>query len=332
LCGSWLALFFGALFLFPAGLQAQDTSAPFLLPQTVFVGDAGRLVVPLGQAFAGVEPFVLETPETLPESPDLVIRRIELERRGGTSRLLIDFIPYSPGTLSLPAMELFSRGEDPGESSLTLSGLEVQIASILDPARMALSEPATPLAVPGTSLLVYGSIILLLALLFLGIAISIWSKRNFWDLWYRLRRRHHLSAMMRFLRRLANEAGLEKKGNPGYYLSLLAAEFREFLSAFTGTNCRSLTAGEFLELPLIHDNAAQDRPFEPLLTPAFLCRLFRGWDTLRFSGRVVDKIDLFQALKETEKFIIALDRVEREKIYPKPVLKFAPDPVLKEGL
>jgi len=134
--------------------------------------------------------------------------------------------------------------------------------------------------------------------------------------------------MMRFLRRLGHEAGLGKKGNPGYYLSLLAAEFREFLSVFTGINCRSLTAGEFLEVSLMYDEQLD----EPLLTPAFLCRLFRGWDTLRFSGRVVDKIDLFQALKETEKFIIALDRVEREKIYPKPVLKFAPDPILKEGL
>jgi hypothetical protein len=126
------------------------------------------------------------------------------------------------------------------------------------------------------------------------------------------------------LRRLGHEAGLGKKGNPGYYLSLLAAEFREFLSIFTGTNCRSLTAVEFLELPLMHDGITRDGQDEFLLSPAFLCRLFRTWDTLRFSGQGVDKIDLFQALKETERFILALDSVEREKIYPKPVLKFAP--------
>jgi len=104
----------GILFLFSHRLLAQNPSPPFqtgaayLLPQTIFVGDAGRLVVPLGPVFASIEPFVLETPGKLPETPDLVIRRIELERRGAGARLLIDFIPYAPGNLAFPPLELYS--------------------------------------------------------------------------------------------------------------------------------------------------------------------------------------------------------------------------------
>jgi len=295
------------------------------------VGDQGRLVVPLGQAFAGVEPFIKEAPEKLPNTPDVVIKRVELERRGGVSRLLIDFIPYAPGTLSFPALEFPSAGAAP----LTLSGLEVTVASILTQSNMTLSEPAPLLAVPGTSFLIYGTVIVILVILFAGIGGSLWGRRHFRELWERFRRRHLLRVMANFLRRMEQEGDL-KEGKPDFYLSILSGEFREFLSLFTGVNCRSLTAEEFLDLPLgytvagdavdcaLIDQNAFKWSEESLLTPVFLYRLFRTWDTLRFSGRGVDKIDLFQALKATENFIIALDKAEREKPFSKPVREAAP--------
>ena len=308
---------------------ASRTETPFLIPQTIFVGDPGRLVVPLGQAFTGLEPFVLENPEKYPETEELLIRRIELERRGGASRLLIDFIPYIPGVISFPQLE-FPPGMYSGTSALTLTGLEVQVASILNPSQMALSEPASPLAVPGTSFLVYGSLALILFLLFLGIGGSLWGRRHFKHLWERIRRRHLLRLMIRFLQRLRQESFYGKVDNPGHYLSLLSGEFREFLSLFTGVNCRSLSPGEFLDISLGYEapgEAAADTiavqeqrsADEHLLNPAFLCRLFRNWDTLRFSGRGVDRVDLFLALKETDDFIAALDRAEKEKLFPKSI-------------
>lgn len=311
-----------------SSVQPSRTEAAYLLPQTIFVGDSGRLVVPLDQTFAKVEPFVLDTPDKLPEAPDLVIRRIELERRGGSSRLLIDFIPYAPGILSFPSLELAA----PGAIPLSITGLEVQVASILTPSQMALSEPAPPMAVPGTSFLVYGSVILVLVILFLGIGGSLWGRRHFRDMWERFRRRHLIHAMAKFLQRMEQEGGLEKNGTPGFYLTLLSGEFREFLSLFSGVNCRSLTAEEFLELPLEYAGSAgtaltltvPERPADSPLTPGFLCRLFHTWDTLRFSGRGIDKIDLFQALKETGIFIAALDRAEREQSFSTPVQKFSP--------
>ena len=284
------------------------------MPRIIFVGDTGRLVVPLGEDFSAVEPFVVEDPENLPERPELIIRRIELERRGGT-RLLIDFVPFTPGTLYFPSLDFIPPGQEP----LTLSGLRVQVASVLNPAWMDLSGPAPPMAVPGTGLLVYGSISLILLVLFLGLAAGIWGKRNFRSFWRRMHRRHLLRVMLKFLRRMGHEGSLGKSGNPGYYLSLLAAEFREFLSVFTGINCRSLTPLEFLEVPLTRGEQ-RENPAPPPLEPALLCGLFRNWDTLRFSGRAIEKSDLLQAVKETENLVLALDREERQ---PKPALKLA---------
>jgi hypothetical protein len=117
-----------------------------------------------------------------------------------------------------------------------------------------------------------------------------------------------------FLRKLEQEGDKEKNGNAGVYLSRLSGGFREFLSLFTGVNCRSLTAGEFLELPLKYaSGAVEGEEASTMLSPLFLCGLFQAWDTLRFSGRGVDRIDLLQALKETEKFITALDQAEMRR-------------------
>ena len=320
------------LLLLPCGVHAQTwTEAPYLIPQIIFVGDPGRLIVPIGRAFARVEPFVWDRPDKLSETSELVIRRIELERRGAVSRVLIDFIAYAPGTLYLPPIEFPSQDANaPQNIVLTLSGLEVQVASILDPSQMVLTEPAPPLVVPGTSLLVYGTLIFIIFLLAMGIAASFWGRGHFRDFFERIRRKFLLRNMMRFLRRLNRECRLETSSNseknsscinshgkiptPALYLTRLSTEFREFLTKFTGINCRSLTAGEFL-LPA---------PYSLLPAPYSLCDLFRSWDILRFSGRGMEMADLFVALVETEKLISALDKAESgiiptENLFPEQV-------------
>ena len=304
------------LLLFAPGAPAQSsrTDQPYLVPQTIFVGDPGRLVVPLGRTLTGINPFVVEDPEKLPDTPELRIRRLELERRGGNSRLLIDFIPYAPGTLYLPALEILPPGDD--TEALVVTGLELQVASILTPSQMTLSEPASPLAVPGTSFLIYGTMLILLLFLCLGIGVTLWGRRNFRELLEHYHRRRLIRAMTKFLRCLRQECGFEKEGNEGYYLTVLSGEFREFLSLFTGINCRSLTPGEFLELPLSQKALA--------LGPVYLCWLFRTWDTLRFSGKGMEMADIFEALAEIERLIAALDKEERERSLPgKPVESFS---------
>jgi hypothetical protein len=296
------------LHIFILCIQAQTrTDVPYLVPQTIFVGDSGRLVVPLGRAFARITPFILDVPDKLPETPDILIRRLELERRGGATRLLIDFIPYAAGVLSIPDLEILSPGE--GTEPLVLSGLEVQVASILNPSQMTLSGPAAPIAAPGTSFLIYGTIIVVILLLSMGIGISLWGRRHFRDLLELFRRRRLIRAMGRFLRCLRQECSLEKEGDPGYYLTLLSKELREFLSLFSGINCRSLTPGEFLELPLSQTALT--------LGPVYLCWLFQTWETLRFSGQKMEMPEMFMALDEIERLIVALEKEEKEKSLPK---------------
>jgi len=302
------------LLLLPCGVFAQTrTEAPYLIPQIIFVGDPGRLIVSIGRAYARIEPFIWDNPDKLPETSDLVIRRIELERRSGVSRILIDFIPYAPGTLSLPPIEFPSEANVP-----SILGLEVQVASILDPSQMVLTEPAPPLAVPGTSLLVYGTLVLVLFLLAMGIVISLWGRHHFRDFFEQLRRKYLLRKMRRFLRILNQQCRLkinsssislhEKSLAPAFYLTRLSTEFREFLTQFTGINCRSLTAVEFRGITF----EGLSPRFAP--GPDYLCGLFRSWDILRFSGRGMEMADLFVAMVETEKLLSTLDRAESESI------------------
>ena len=278
---------------FPA-LHAQDTPA-FLIPQTIFVGDSGRLVVPLDSSFSGVRAFVRE--DNLPTVPNLVIRRIELERRGNTIRLLIDFTPYAPGSFSLPPLDFLFQGNDVPE----LGELHVQVASILDPSMMALSEPALPLSVPGTSLLVYGSIIAILTLLLAITIVMVWGRRNVQSLVQQLRQRRLVRAMLKFLRRLGSEANGTQNEGYAQFIARLCQEFREFLTAFTGINCRSLSAGEFLQVQIF------------TLTPSVLSSLFRAWDALRFSGKPVSNGDFKEALHKAESFVLALDGEARKQ-------------------
>lgn len=295
-----IPIFFVAFIFSIADLPAQIlTETPHILPHTIFVGDRGRLVVPLGAAFSGVAPFVLEGPIGLPETQDLVLWRVELDRRGAISRLLVDFVPFATGTLYLPPLGfLFSYNEE-----MALPELSVQVASILHPSNMALSQPALPLAVPGTSLLVYGTGILVLLLLSLAVAFSMVGPRYFRDFWRRLHVRYRIYTMMRFLRRLKQEYCLEKEPNPGHYLTTLSAKLREFLTFYTGFNCQSLTAMEFLSLPL--DTVA--------LEPSRLSTLFRAWDTLRFSGQFMGMHDLFKAINDVNELIITIAEAEKRK-------------------
>jgi hypothetical protein len=267
------------------------------------VGDRGRLVVPLGAAFRDITPFILEGQGELPHTPELVISRVELDRRGGSTRLLVDFIPYATGTLYLPSLGFLF----PDYELESLPLFRVQIASILCSSDMALSAPAPPLAVPGTSLLVYGTGSLILLLISLGIGFSLLGPRYFKGFWERLYRRYRLYAMTRFLRRLKQDCNLDKNPNPGHYLTILSAKIREFLSFYTGFNCQSLTPMEFLQLPLS----------ATALDPWRLCQMFRAWDTLRFSGQGMDMTDLFEAIDDVNALIAALDNAEKEKPFPK---------------
>ena len=229
--------------LFPFGVYAGDEARgagrggargqaeAYLVPQTVFVGDRGRLVVPLGQLFAGEEAFVREAPGELPKTGDLVINRIELEKRSGTPRLLIDFVPFAPGILTLPDIVPSKRPLSRLElETLTVRGLKAEIASILVSGDSSLSNLALPLNAPGTGLVIYGGAAGILLALFLGIGVSFWGRRHFSELLERFRRRRLLRAIKRFLIRMGAQASRKKDDEAAGLFAILSGEFREFLT------------------------------------------------------------------------------------------------------
>jgi hypothetical protein len=272
----------------------------YLIPQTVYVGDRATLVITLHHA--PVNGLVL-TGEP-PALPDLVIHRVELERRGETGRLLIDFTAYVPGRVELPPFEI---------EGIPFTGLYIEIASILgtDETASVLSPPAPPLAVPGTGVLVYGTVSgLVLFLLMVVWALAAGPRRfaGWLKKWRRKRLIASLAGMERRLRRKLIRENPAVKNFRGS-LNFLAAEFRTFLALFTGENCRAMTAGELSGLSLPELAAGENF----YLSGAFLGGFFRRCDDLRFSGAEAPKSGLRDMLGELKAFTAALNRAERSR-------------------
>ena len=268
----------------------------YLIPQTIFVGDKGRLVATLGPAFEWAEAFVIQSPQELSVHQDLVIYRIELEKRNNNVRLLIDFIPYAPGSFTLPLFQFPSVISEP----LVLGGLEINVASILSPELMVLSDPALPLAVPGTGFIVYGGAGAILLFLIIAIGVIFWLRRYLGPFREKLRRRRLFVSMEQKLKQLRST-----ENDPFSQIelfALLAGEFREFLSFVTGVDCRVLAPPEFLDLPVVV-------PGSP--GPDYLCSLFRRWDWLRFSGEPMAWDDVSGILDELGSFLAYNKKAEK---------------------
>lgn len=292
-----------------------STDAPYLIPQTVFVGDRARLVIPLGLTFTDSEPLIVSKPEELPSAKDLLIHRIELERRGGNARLLIDFTAFAPGSLALPSLEIPAL-----ESIFLLSpGISIPIASILEGDSLVLSDPASPLTVPGTTILIYGTITFLCLALLLGIGLRLWGREAFKNWGVQYRRRKLIRFMGKVLQGLRNDLSADASGNirEAEALTRLSLEFRTFLSVFTGMPCHAMTAGEFITMPpLTIPEYELETAYQAVLSGSFLCGIFRHCDTLRFSGTGIARRELFGIIDAIQKVIDTLNQIEKKRNPP----------------
>ncbi|MDL2229029.1 hypothetical protein LJC14_02145 [Treponema sp. OttesenSCG-928-L16] len=280
--------------------------ASYLIPQTVFVGDEGRLVLPLGSAYRGLDPMVLNVPELLPRTRDILIRRIELENKGGASRLFVDFQAYAPGRLELPLIEI---------GSFEFAGLSVFISSVLamEEGSPVLSNTALPLAVPGTAAVVYGTIVALILFTAAAVLAGLRGIPGFRTLRERNRRRRVIRYIRRFLLRMKNRVSKDP-GNSALLaesLSLVNGQFRDFLSFFSGAPCNTFVPGEFLSLNIVSGGTDMMDETSPPLSPGFLRALFLRWDELRFSGIDPQGDAVLAALGEALSFVNSFDAAER---------------------
>ncbi|MDR2398058.1 MAG: hypothetical protein LBD74_04775 [Spirochaetaceae bacterium] len=289
----------------PVEAAAQDT--PYLIPPTLFVGDLGRLVVPLGPGAGDFAPLVVESDRLISFAPDgdLVIRRLELENRGGQGRLLIDFVAYAPGFLTLPDLplpELHSQG-------LSTAGFQVGIASLLTKEPYVLAEPLPPLVMPGTTVLMYGCTAGILGILLGALPFRVWGKTHLRGLRERLRRRRLIRALKRLLRKV--EKGLAGE-RPEALLRDLSQSLRQWLGFFTGLPCTAMDAGELRRLPpFLPSGFPKEEP--GILSGSFFCGLFRRCDALRFSGGPIPREEVQGMLRELRRFAHTLDQADRER-------------------
>ena len=347
-------LFALALCLCCAALSGYPQAAPsvagtpYLIPQTVFVGDPGQLVVPLGPSYSHLSSTVQEYPEGLSYSPDLVITRIELDARADSPRLIIDFIGYAPGELALPAISI-------GETAMP--DIAIPIASILAlESSRSLSRPASLLTAPGALMLVYatfGAAVLCIAglvfFLFKGLPLLRRYGAHY-------RKRRAVWRMKQQLRRMRK--ALLKEDVPSIeILNELSRELRMLLGTLSGLNCMAMVPGEFLRFPplTLADNQeaatkGDTQPHQEVRMPGasspgvsslgasspkasspgvsssgvpspggsspggllplgvFLCELFRRSDTLRFSGSPISKGDVAVILEEVKGFALRLEK------------------------
>lgn len=306
--------FLGAVFfVFAVMLSAQESSfssssdaGTFLIPQTMYVGDQGRLVLPLGAAYTEVEPVVITETHLLPSAADIVINRIEIEKRTGAARLLVDFQAYAPGLLELPPLHI-------GGNEFT--GLTVQITSILEAeGDRTLSEAASPMPVPGTLVLVYGSIIGIVFFLLMVIFMYIWGVPYFKMLGTRRHRRFVLRSLQRSLNKVRNSAA--KNGVSGNAMLMkLSQDFRNFLSFFTRINCFTMVPKEFLQLPNMKDPGSIKGGEVYIFEHAeIVYRIFRRCDELRFSGDVCETESVIQVLDTICRFVSAFESSEKESL------------------
>jgi hypothetical protein len=305
-------------------VSGQDRGKAYLVPQTVYVGDRATLVVPLPQGMAGTGGDAQLGPELQElSSPDIELRRVALERRPAGSRLLVEFSAFRPGPLELPPLEIGGG---------RFAGLVVEIASIIDSGDKdsVLSPPATPLAIPGTGFLMYGTLAALALFILLGLWIMLWGRKHLGGWILKWKRGRLIAAMRGIERRLRKMALKERQYRET--LNLLSAEFRAFLSFFTGQNCRAMTAAEFgclareplfAALAEFDVNIADVHVVGANTGGGFLGAFFSRCDAVRFSGEAIRAPDVFSLLDALRRFLAALEKAEKKAAPEKPPLEAA---------
>ncbi len=306
-------VFFTAVFLFFAVSAFSETSVVsdslpregiYTIPQTIYVGDHGRLVLPLGAVYAEIDSLSISETRLLPQSADIVINRAEIDTKTGVPRLLVDFQAYAPGVMEFPPLNI---------GGYEFSGLTVTVASILEAeGDRVLSEAAPSMNVPGTLAFVYGSIIgivfcLLIVLVFYFKGIPRLKKMGI------LRRRRHT---LRILRRSLNTMRTSVAKNNvscSDALSKVSQSFRKFLSFFIEMNCFTMVPKEFLLLPkMIRQSGLKGGEIYIIKHVEILYRIFKCCDELRFSGNVLERENVLKVLDTINRFAADFESYEKD--------------------
>ena len=218
----------------PLGAQEYTITESFFLPPVYFVGDQVEMRLVVRSRFADQ----MTIPPELPQPSWGRLEDIRIIERGLDRELRIRFVPFEPGTKTLPALNL---------GPLVVDGLTVFVTSILANRtdRDLLAPIQGQMLLPGTQ----GLIILVLASLFLlplavvGFVKIFRAVLSKVILYYREGRPfRRLSKVLRTLKSSADVlTGRE------FYITLLS-EIREYFSLRFSISAQSLTTRELQEV------------------------------------------------------------------------------------
>ena len=267
---------------------AQDGS--YIIPRNIYVGDKAVLILPLKGAGQNHDDIVLTSfSPAFPSHEFMDFHRIILERRTSSSRLMIEFTAFIPGIFEFPVIEI-------GENRF--SGLSVTVDSVIENnSSLTLSGPAGALAMPGTALMFYGTIT---AIIFI-ILMTIWfilKGRVFLQKYSEIFKRWKLFHSMKIMEKRFYKFVL-RGADKRVILGKISDQFRIFLSALTGNNCRSMTAREF-----------KNHSFHARLNSSLLGNFFQSCDELRFSGTLINTKDILDLLDDLRGFLRLLEEAK----------------------
>jgi hypothetical protein len=257
--------------LYAAESDDADNSGVYQMPPVLYVGDRGSLVYTL-DAFTPLPESGAVFWDALPKTDDIIIHRIDVDRR--RRRLTIDFQAFRTGAVPLPTIP-FGDGE--------IKGLQVNIASILDSKKgaLSLSPGAGLLAAPGTFWIITAFFAFIVTALLAFVLLYAKGGALFSNARNTLRTRLLLHWINTLLRRVEKRLRLGKLSEKDA-LSGLSNGVRVFLSRFWMQPCCAMSAEEFLNLYLPGAEEAGK-----LLSD--ICAFFQRCDKIRFGGESPDR-------------------------------------------
>ncbi|GHU26503.1 hypothetical protein FACS1894172_00900 [Spirochaetia bacterium] len=247
---------------------------PFLIPQNVFVGDRAKLMIPS----ENVQKW--EQTMDLPRSPELHIHRISGEK----GYIVIDFTAFSPEIVEIPPIPL--------PNGTILTGLTVSISSILNDDSMLLSGPSAPLLIPGTQTFFLILTVFILILCIVAVSNTTQGKHFFYKIGKQLQQRWFLHKLKRITAELYNTGYTDQKS-----LDRLSTELRNFLTLWTGIDCRVLSAEEFISVETDQE-----------LFGTMVSGIFNHCDEIRFGGLPVEPEKLHTMINSVQDLV---DKIEK---------------------
>jgi hypothetical protein len=241
-----------------------------LVPQTVFVGDEGRLVVPLAGELPSTGQASVVITDRLPFNENIMVKRVEIDVRA--KQLLLDFAAFKPGVLEIPRLDMID-----GIGRIELPPLKVEIASILEREgySIILSPPEKPLAAPGTFALVIGGTAALVMLAAMIVFLAVNGPERFHRVFEKVRARLLAHKAKRTILKTQNALAAGRVGNKEG-VAIIGAVFKSFLSAFYRKDYASYAAEDFLSDASFSGSGGAAYP------------VFASCDKLRFSPAPIE--------------------------------------------